>query len=115
VLFQLHRLARLLWPLRLWCLALALAGAAAAGVALGETRATPSATLRLSLLFTLWMLLLYSYIQLFRQIPSPVLPALPWWERARQRLHLWCYYVLAAGVAVTGLILVGISLKLWFL
>jgi cytochrome b561 len=115
VLFLLHRLARWLGPLRRWCLALALVGAVLAGLALGEARAMPSAALRLSLLFTLWMLLLYSFTQLFRRIPSPVLPALPWWDRARQRLHLWCYYALAFAVAVTGLILVGISLKLWLL
>jgi cytochrome b561 len=93
----------------------AVAGAAMAGIALGEAQATPSTALRLSLLFTLWMLLLYSFIHLFRQIPSPVLPALPWWERARQRLQLGSYYLVAYGVAVTGLILVSISLKLWFL
>jgi hypothetical protein len=114
-LFRLHRLAVFLWPLRRWCLTLALASAALAGVALSEAAAMPSAALRLSLLFTLWMLALYSFIQLFQHIPSPVLPALPWWERARQRLHLWCYYVLAFVVALVGLILVSISLKLWFL
>jgi len=93
----------------------AVGAAAVAAFALGESRAMPSSTLRLSLLFSLWMLLLYSFVQLFQEIPSPVLPALPWWDRVKQRLHLWAYHLLAVAVGLVGLILFSISVKLWVL
>ncbi|MDR2212640.1 MAG: hypothetical protein LBE21_03310 [Pseudomonadales bacterium] len=114
--FRLHQLARRLWPLRRACLALVLVSAVMLMFfTLSETPAAPSRGLRLSLLFTLWMLLLYSFIHVFQRIPSPVLPALPWWERARQRVYLWCYYLLAVCVLVAALLLVNVSLKLWLL
>lgn len=115
MLFKLHQVARRLWPLRRWCLVLALLSAGAAGLALTESSAVPSTSLRLGLLFALWMLLLYSFIHLFQQLPSPVLPKLPWWERMRQHLHLWFYRLLGVAVGLTGAILLSITVKLWVL
>jgi hypothetical protein len=92
-----------------------MASAALATFALGENQAMPSTTLRMSLLFALWMLLLYSFIHLFQNIPPPVLPALSWSERSRQRLHLLGYRALACAVAVSGAVLLSISVKLWLL
>ncbi|HWK54348.1 MAG TPA: hypothetical protein VNR18_08265 [Hyphomicrobiales bacterium] len=115
MLFRLHRLALRLRPLRRGCLAVAALSIALGLFALGDLTHTQSTLLRLSLLFSLWMLMLYAFIQLFQRIPPPILPKLPWWERVWQRLHLWLYHLLAVAVLVAGLALVSISMKLWWL
>ena len=114
-LLLLHRIALTLKPLRSACLLLALGGGI--GIVLGvmDTGSTDSVLLRMSLLFTLWMLMLHAYIQLFQTIPSPVLPGLPWWDRCKQQMGLWAYRGLAAAVLLVGLALLSLSLKLLFL
>ena len=115
LLLYFQRIALFLSPLRPWCLGLALMGGICAGFALGGHDNAQAIGLRLSILFTLWMLMTHACIKLFQDIPSPVLPGLNWWERLRQRLHLWSYHLLALGVLVVSLSLISLTLKLWFL
>lgn len=115
MLFRLHRLALRLSFLRRWCLVVAAISIAVSVFALGDMAHTQSSLLRLGLLFSLWMLMLYAFIQLFQHIPPPLLPHLSWYERLLLRLHLWAYHLLAVAVLVAGLWLLSLSMKLWLL
>lgn len=111
MLYRLHRLALQLAPLRPWCLALAIPGLALIVYALTAPDAN-GPVLRLALVFTLWVLLLFAFLSLFRDIPPPVLPHDRWWERLHTRLRLAACHLLVLLVALTGLGLLSISLKL---
>ena len=114
-LYYLQRIARTLLPLRPWCLWGALAGGICAFWTLVQVNNPHATLLRISLLFTLWMLMTHAYIKLFQDIPSPVLPGLSWWERWRQKAGLWGYQLLGIGVLLVGLSLFSLSIKLWLL
>src|SRR5690606_377527 len=95
-----------------WCLGLGVAGVGLSAYALIEPSSPHSALLRLSLLLTLWSLMLFSFIRLFQEIPPPVLPKDRFLERLRARVKLGLYQLLALGVVVLGVVLLGASLKL---
>jgi hypothetical protein len=115
MLYRLHLLARLLLPLRPWCLGLAGLAASLAGYALLKSGNSPTLLLRLSLVLALWLLLSYACIGLFQQLPPPVLPLDRWWQRAYTRLRLLCYQCLALLMGFTSLVLLSLSLKLLFI
>lgn len=112
LLYRLHTLALRLWHLRSWCLAGALLGVLLAGYALLQNGDEPTLLLRLALVLTLWALLLFSFLSLFRFPPPLLLPHDRLWERVRTRFRLVGYHLLAAMVAFTGLTLLSMSLKL---
>lgn len=112
LLFQLHSLALRLLFLRRWCLAAALLGVLLTGFALLQTSDDPPLLLRLALVLTLWGLLVFTFLSLFRFPPPLLLPHDSLWERVRTRLRLAGYHLLAAMVTFTGLTLLSMSLKL---
>ena len=111
-LFRLHKLANHLLPLRTGCLLLALTGILSSVFALLSAQDQSSPLLRIAILVTLWSLLLFAFIQLFKKIPAPVLPKDPFVDRLRGHVKLGLYRLLALGVAALGLTLVSMSLKL---
>jgi hypothetical protein len=115
LLYRLHLIARRLLPLSSACLLLALAGVLMAIYALVTTRTMPALFLSMAIVLTLWALMLYAFIQLFQQIPAPVLPRDSYFERLRSRLLLWLYHLLALAVGVLGLTLLSMTMKLLFL
>lgn len=115
-LFRLHKLARRLLFIRSWCLLLVVAGALLSTFALlwtAEDEATP--LLRVGIIMTLWSLLLFAFIQLFQNIPAPVLPKDRLLDRMRSHVKLGLYHLLAVGVAAIGVLLLSMSLKLLLL
>lgn len=112
LLLHLHRLALRLLALRPFCLALA-AGGLLSGIYAALSDNSPwSWQLRLSLILSIWSLMLYAFLQLFRELPPPVLPQLGWFERLRDRLRLLAYQALALLVLGLTLLLLQMSLKL---
>lgn len=111
MLYRLHRLALHLAPLRPWCLALAIPGLALILYILAGN-GTNNLLLRLALVFTLWGLLLFAFLSLFRKIPPPVLPHDRWWERLLARIRLAACHLIVLLVALATLVLLSISLKL---
>ena len=114
-LFRLHKFARRLQPLRNWCLLLAFAGVCLSAFALLRAGNEASTQLRVGILLTLWSLLFFAFIQLFQNIPAPVLPKDRLLDRVRSRIKLALYQLLALGVVTVGILLVSMSLKLLLL
>ena len=114
LLHKLHRIALWLLPFRMVFLLLALLALLGGLYAAITDNAVYSVQLRLFLIFSLWALMLFAFIQLFRRIPPPVLPGLGFFERLRDRLRLLLYQGLALFVAALTLFLVAMSLKLLF-
>lgn len=112
LLYALHRLALRLLPLRPACLLLAAGGFLSGVAAALQAPAQWSWQLRLSLILAFWALMLYAFLQLFRELPPPVLPQLGWLERLRDRLRLLLYQGLALLVLALTLMLIMMSLKL---
>jgi len=112
LLYQLHTFALRLLPLRLWSLGAAFLGILLTAFGLLQQSDEPPLLLRLALVLTLWGLLVYSFLSLFRHPPPLVLPHDRLRERVRTRLRLGAYYLLAAMVTFTGLTLLSMSLKL---
>jgi hypothetical protein len=114
-LFRLHKFARMLLPLRRWCLVFVMAGVLTGGYALLQEATIDSPSLRIAIVLTLWSLLLFAFIQLFQKIPAPVLPKDRLLERLRSHVKLGLYQLLAFGVAALGILLVTMSFKLLLL
>ena len=115
LLFRLHQIAQRLRPLRPWCLWLTAATLATVMYGLLDQRDAHPMLIRLGLVFTMWLLLTYAFIQLYQTIPAPVLPGDHITERLRGRFRLGLYHLLTITVAVVSLMLVSLSLKLLFL
>ena len=115
MLFRLHQFALCLLLVRSLCLLLACAGFGASIYALLAAESQHSQLLRIALVFTLWSLLLFAFIQLFKNIPAPVLPKDRWFVRFRTHIKLALYKLLALGVACLGVMLISMSLKLLLL
>jgi hypothetical protein len=112
LLYLLHRLALRLQPLQAGCLLLATIAFLSGLYAAVQNELLWSLQLRLSLVVAFWALLLYAFLQLFRQLPPPVLPGLGFFERLRDRLRLLLYQGLALLLLMLTLLLLRMSLKL---
>lgn len=112
---NLNRLARRLYPLRLVFPLLAVCGILSGVYAAISAQDTYTWQLRLSLIFSLWALMVFACIQLFGAIPSPVLPNLGFFERLRDRLKLLLHQALVLFVIVLTALLLQMSLKLLFI
>lgn len=108
----LNKLALRLFAFRKTFLVLAAIGLVSGLYAAVTDNDLESWQMRLSLIFSLWALLLFSYAQLFRKIPPPVLPNLRLMERLRDRFRLVCAQVLAIFVVIVTLVMLQMSLKL---
>ncbi len=115
LLFQLHRLAQQLLPLRIGCLLFALTGVLTSVFVLLRAEDEASPLLRIAIVLTLWSLLFFAFIQLFQHIPAPVLPKDRFMDRLRSHVKLGLYQLLALGVATLGIMLISMSLKLLLL
>lgn len=115
LLWLLHRMARHAGFLRPWCLMVGVLAVCSALYAALTDSSPESWQLRLSLILGFQSLMLYAFLQLFRELPPPVLPQLGWFERARDRLLLLLYQGLALLVAGLTLLLLHMSLKLLLL
>ena len=114
-LFRLHKFAQTLLPLRKWCLLFAMTGVFCGTYALLREATMDSPLLRIAIVLTLWSLLLFAFIQLFQNIPAPVLPKDRLLDRLRSHIKLGLYQVLALGVAALGIMLITMSFKLLLL
>lgn len=112
LLHGLHRLALRLLVLRPFCLLVASTGFLSGLYAAMQASELWSWQLRLSLIIAFWALMLYAFLQLFRNLPPPVLPQLGFFERLRDRLRLLLYQGLALLVVLLSLLLLQMSLKL---
>ena len=115
MLFTLHKIAcRLLWCRPLTVL---LAGAGLAGIAASLFAGNGSLghLLEPSLVLTLWGMMLFSCLQLFRHIPPPVLPHDDFLTRLGGRIILALYTLLAFLVVVVTCVLVWMSYRLIYL
>lgn len=110
-----HRIALKLQHIRHLCLAFAVLGFAIAAYCIADAPVDHSSTLRSSIIFTVWMLMLFTFITLFQHIPPPVLPGLGLFERAAARLRLWFFQLLGITVILLSLMLLGTSFKLLML
>lgn len=108
----LHRFSLRLMVLRPWCLLLAAAGLLWGVYAAVEIDEPWSWQLRLSLILSFWSLMLFAFLNLFRELPPPVLPQLGFFERLRDRVRLLLYQGLALLILALTLLLLQMSLKL---
>jgi hypothetical protein len=114
-LFRLHKFARTLLPLRKWFMIFAMLGVLVSAVVLLREARMDSPLLRITIVLTLWSLLLFAFIQLFQNIPAPVLPKDRFIERLRSHVKLGLYQLLALGIAALGIVMVTMSFKLMLL
>lgn len=112
LLLRLHRLAGRLQRLRRFLPVLAGAGFLAALLSLRGQDELHSLALRLSLVFSLWCLMLFAAIRIFHVLPPPVLPLDRWYVRALARIRIACYQGLAIFTLLVGLLVVQLGLKL---
>jgi hypothetical protein len=112
MLLTLHRLALRLQFLRPVCAAVAGGGIAASVFLLAGGGTTPTPSLGAVLALTVWSLLCYAFIQLFRAIPPPVLPLDSLFDRIKAHIRLGLYHLLALAVVAAGLVLLSVTLKL---
>jgi len=68
--------------------------------------------MRIALVLSIWFLNAYACVQLFHNLPPPVLPALRWHERLRARLRRLPYQLMALFMVLLTLLLLQMSLKL---
>ena len=68
-----------------------------------------------SLVVTLWGMMLFAFVQLFQQIPPPVLPQDDFITRVGSRLILALYSLLALLVVLVTLVLLWMSYRLIYL
>lgn len=111
MLLRLHRLALRLRPFLPLCYVLGFGGAVLALWLILRDDTSP-ALLNLALGVTIWSLMLFAFIRLFQAIPPPVLPGDSFFVRLRARCKLALYHLLAIGIAIVGIVLAGMSLKL---
>lgn len=112
MLLALHRIAhRLHWcrPLAIVLVAAGLAGVAASLFAGGGRFAH---LLEPFLVLTLWGLMLYATLTLFRSVPPPPLPHDDFMTRLGTRIILALYSLLALLVVVVACVLVWMSFRL---
>ena len=112
MLLTLHRIASRLQgvkPLTMLLVAAGLAGTLASLFAGGGAYAH---WLEPSLILTLWGMLTFAYLQLFRQIPPPVLPHDTFLVRLGTRFLLLLYTLLALLVVIVAAVLLFMSLRL---
>jgi len=115
MLLALHRIARRM----LWCRPLAVVigvvGVGGVFTSLFLAEGELGHFLEPSLVLTLWGMMLFSFIQLFQQIPPPVLPHDDFITRLGSRMILACYSLLAFLVILVTIILVWMSYRLIYL
>jgi hypothetical protein len=115
LLLTLNRLALRLLPLRTpSAIVTALGWAALVWVLVNGERAY-SFFLRATLTATLWALLLFAFISLFRTLPVPPLPALKWHERLLARIRVALFQLVTFAFIALVLLVCAISLKLMML
>jgi zinc transporter ZupT len=99
-----------------WCqpLAIVIACAGLAGIvfSLFAGNGSYGHLLEPALVLTLWGMMLYSTLQLFRRIPPPVLPHDDFLTRLGTRILLALYTLLAFLVVVLTCVLVWLSFRL---
>ena len=114
-LLLLHKWALRLLPLRVPSMAAAALSWLALAVLLIDASDTHALSVRLLLIFSLWALVLFAFVSLFKTPLPVVLPALRWQDRLLLRLQNWLYYLMAISFALLGLAVAGLSVKLGFL
>lgn len=70
---------------------------------------------RLSLIISLWALLLFAFISLFNTPPPVSLPALRWQDRWLAKLQYWLFCAMALSYGVVVVMVLGLSVKLGFM
>ena len=114
-LLALHQWALRLLPLRLASMTLAgLSWLVLAFLLLDETD-SHALSIRLLLILSLWALLLFAFISLFKTAPPVVLPALSWHQRLLSRLQHLLYWAMAFSYLVLVAAVIGLSVKLGML
>ena len=114
-LLQLNKLALRLLPLRLPSMAAAALSWLALAALLLDSTDTHALSVRMLLIFSLWALVLFAFISLFKTPLPVVLPALRWQDRLLTRLQSWLYYLMALSFAVLVAAVAALSVKLGFL
>ena len=114
-LLHLHKLALRLLPLRVPSMAAAALSWLALAALLLDATDSHALSVRLLLIFSLWALVLFAFISLFKTPLPVVLPALRWQDRLLLRLQNWLYYLMAISFGLLVLAVAGLSVKLGFL
>ncbi|MES2604481.1 MAG: hypothetical protein V4603_06050 [Pseudomonadota bacterium] len=111
----LHSLAVRLLPLRTPCLLIAGIGWGVVAWLLLDTDDPHSRAIRLLLVLTMWAMLLFSFVNLFKSPAPVVLPSLQWRERLVARLLYWLYCGMTFFFVGVVLVAVSLSVKLLLL
>lgn len=114
-LLSLNRLALRLQPLRTAAAVTTGIGWAVMVWILVAGKEEHSLLLRVTLVVTLWSLLLVAFISLFQTLPPPLLPALKWHERLLLRVRIWVFQLMGLMFLALVLSIAGISVKLMLL
>lgn len=112
LLLTLNKAAIRLLPLRTACAIVTAMGWLVLVWIMVKSAEENSLLLRLTLVITLWSLLLVAFISLFQAVPPPPLPALKWHERLGMRLRLSLHYFMAIAFLALALSVLGITAKL---
>ncbi len=111
----LHKWALRLLPLHVPSMVAAGLSWLALAALLIDASDTHSLSVRLLLILSMWALVLFAFISLFKTPLPVVLPALRWQDRLLLRLQSGLYYLMALSFALLVLAVAGLSVKLGFL
>ena len=112
MLFTLHKIAQSIKWCRSLTVVLVIAGLAGVAMSLFAASGSLGHLLEPALVLTLWGMMLFSFIQLFQNIPPPVLPHDDFLTRLGTRFILAGYTILAFLVLVVTCILLWMSFRL---
>lgn len=115
MLLMLHKLATRLRGCQPLAILLGLAGLLGILISLFAGEGQWGHWLEPSLVLTLWGMMLFSFLRLFRRIPEPVLPHDDFLTRLGTRLILAGYTLLAFMVVVVSCLLAWMSFRLIYL
>lgn len=108
----LHKLAlRLIW-IKPVCIVVAVLGVLATAVAVFIDTPFWQSALEPSVVMTLWGMMLYAFVQLFRAVPEPAQPNDKFFRKLTAWIKRFLYSVLAVLVIVLTLTLLWLSVRL---
>ncbi len=109
---RLHNWALRLLPLYKACLVAAAVGALLSAALLLGLENLHALSIRLSLLFTMWALTLFAFVNVFKKPAPLLLPALNWREKMLTRLQIGLYYFMTLAFCVLVMSVLSLSVKL---
>lgn len=115
LLYFLHRSAVLLKPLRIPLMAFTFCALLLTAYSLLASSSFAVDYLESAIVASLWGMLILAAIELFKNLPDPVLPHDSFWQRLMSRGRIVLFYLLALLVTLVSAMLFWLSMRLFLI